>query len=214
MRISYKDFDNILTVCVNLNNLYPEIVFIGGAAVYRHLQKHAVEALPPDASHDADFMISLMDYGKLKDVEVVYPNKRLSKHQMSLDRVEFDIYVEKSNALLVPYDEVYAHSTVIEDTRVACLEHLLVLKLEAFLNRRGSPKGDKDCKDIVKVVLMMGTKFRPRLLSPYLRDEMVDALAEVGKSAIFFDMSDRNSHAAKKLRTAYTTVVEALARLG
>jgi predicted nucleotidyltransferase len=37
---------------------------------------------------------------------------------------------------------------VLGGIRVASLGHLLVLKLEAFADRRGSTKGDKDAKDL------------------------------------------------------------------
>ena len=88
-----------------------------------------------------------------------------------------------------------------------------MLKLEAYLDRGHSSKGDKDRKDLAKVGLLLGTKFQKDLIQPYLRDELVEALSGIAKSAIFFEMSDGNAHAAKKARTAFSSFVSALARL-
>jgi len=209
-----QPFDKILDLCTILSDGYPDAVFIGGVAVYLHLVKKSRGSLPPDVSHDADFMISFSYYGALKDAEEITPTARLAKHQMVVDNVEFDIYVERLHHLVVPYDAVAAHSTVIERIRVACLEHLLMLKLEAYLDRGHSSKGEKDRKDIVKVALLLGTKFQKTLIQPYLRDELILALRDIAKSSIFFEMNDNNAHAAKKARTAFSTFVSAISRLG
>lgn len=52
--------------------------------------------------------------------------------------------MEGQHDLAVPYEGMAAHSELRLGIRVACLEHLLILKLRAFLDRRGSAKGDKD----------------------------------------------------------------------
>jgi len=209
-----QSFDKILDLCTILSDGYRDAVFIGGVAVYLHLVKKSRGSLPPDVSHDADFMISFSDYGALKDAEEITPTTRLAKHQMVVGGVEFDIYVERLHRLVVPYDEVAAHSTIIEGIRVACLEHLLMLKLEAYLDRGHSSKGEKDRKDIAKVGLLLGTKFKKALIQPYLREELLFALKDIAKSAIFFEMNDNNAHVAKKARTAFSTFVSALSQLG
>lgn len=208
-----QSFDKILELCHVLSSGYHEVVFIGGVAVYLHLVKKAHGELPPDVSHDADFMISFSDYGALKDAEEITPTARLAKHQMVVGGVEFDIYVERLHRLVVPYDEVFAHSSVVEEIRIACLEHLLVLKLEALLDRGHSSKGSKDRKDVTKIGLLLGTKFRADLIRPYIRDELADQLQDIAKSAIFFEMCDNNAHAAKKSRAKFSTFAEAVARL-
>lgn len=201
-----SSFSKILDMCRGLSRDLSDVVFIGGVAVYLHALGRSMK-VPLEASHDADFMVSLSDYGVLKDIEEITPTPRLSKHQMFVDGVEFDVYVERLNRLVVPYDEVYAHSLVVEDVRVACLEHLLVLKLEALGHRGQSSKGDKDRRDVVKIGLMLGRKVRRELVEPYHQPSFAKMLGEVARSSIFIDLSDRNAHAAKKVRAAFVDFV-------
>ena len=200
-------FTKILDLCLELSSDLPDVVFIGGVAVYLHLAEKASATIPLEASHDADFMISFSDYGVLKDEEELTSTPRLAKHQMIVDGVEFDVYVERLNRLVVPYDEVLAYSTVARQIRVAFLEHLLILKLEALLHRGHSSKGDKDRRDVVKIGLMLGRRTRPELVEPYMREDLADHLRDVAKSTIFFDLCSRNAHAAKKMRTSFAAFV-------
>ncbi len=39
--------------------------------------------------------------------------------------------------------------------RVACLEHLVILKTKAFLDRQGTSKGNKDEDDLVRIFFQL-----------------------------------------------------------
>jgi hypothetical protein len=164
----------------------------------------------PEASHDADFMISFSDYGVLKDQEEITSTKRLAKHQMYLNNVEFDIYVEKINRLAIRYDEIYANAVVIEGMSVASLEHLLILKLEALTSRGHSSKGDKDRRDIAKIGLLLGRRANVELILPHLHESLKNELRDVARSTVFYDLVDQNAHAAKKARAAFATFAKRL----
>jgi hypothetical protein len=205
-----RSFTKILDLCLELRHGYPDVVFIGGVAVYVHLAHQALSIVPLEASHDADFMISISDYGSLKDEEEITYTPRSAKHQMIVDEIEFDIYVEKLNHLVVPYDDVYAASSVLEQIRVASLEHLLVLKLEAYGHRGHSSKGEKDSRDLIKIGLMLGRDIKNELILPYWRDEYDRALLEISKSTIFFGLCQRNAHAAKQMRASFEDFVETI----
>ena len=155
-----QSFDKIIDTCLHLSEGYEETVFIGGVAVYLHMSQRSLRSIRLEASYDADFMISFTDYGRMKDEMEITPNPCLSKHQFVLNGVEFDMYVERLHKLAVPYDDAYAQSDMIGPIHVACLEHLLVLKLEAFDAREHSSKGDKDRRDLAKIGLLLGTKMR------------------------------------------------------
>jgi len=205
-------FHKILNLCSGLSKELTDVVFIGGVAVYLHTMKRSLRRVPLETSHDADFMISFADYGILKDEEELTPNSRLGKHQMIVEGVEFDVYVEKLCRLAVPYDEVFANATTIEGIRVASLEHLLVLKLEALEARGHSSKGDKDRRDVAKIGLLLGNKLDYGLVSPYLRESLVELVRKVAKSTIFFELCEHNAHDAKKARTAFSAFSVALDR--
>jgi hypothetical protein len=206
-------FDKIIDTCLQLSEGYGDTVFIGGVAVYLHMSERTLRSVRLEASHDADFMISFAGYGQMKDeVEITF-NPRLGKHQMVLDGVEFDMYVERLHRLVVPYDEAYAQSAMVGPIHVACLEHLLVLKLEAFESRGHSSKGDKDSRDLVKIGLLLGDRMRKDLVQPYIRKELVAHLRDIAKSAIFFELCEHNAHEAKRARISFTSFMRDVARL-
>ena len=203
-------FHKILDLCSSLSQDLPNLVFIGGVAVYLQALNRANGVVKPETSHDADLMISFLDYGILKDEAEITHNKRLAKHQMIVDDIELDVYVEHLNNLIVPYDAVFMNSIVIEGIRVACLEHLLVLKLEAFKIRGSSGKGEKDRRDIAKIGLLLGRKADADLIVPYLYSELVSLLKNIAKSSVFFELCSHNAHAAKKARSSFEGFVAAI----
>jgi hypothetical protein len=201
-----KQFDKILVKCREVGDLLADVVFIGGVAVYLYSRERAT-GVPPEASHDADFMISMTDFGVLRDLEEVTSTPRLGKHQMLSGGVEFDVYVERHNRLLVPYDAVAAHAESVDGLRLASLEHLLVLKLEALKSRGHSRKGEKDRGDVVQLGLMMGRRCRTKLLEPYLRRDHVATLVQIAGSAVFYELCGGNAHAARKVRDSFSGFV-------
>jgi hypothetical protein len=203
-------FSKILDMCRLYTSSLTDVVFIGGVAVYLHLIHRPLPDIEPDTSHDADFMVSFRDYGTLKDmVEITY-NPYLAKHQMIDGGVELDMYVEHLNRLIVPYDEVFAHAIELDQTRVACLEHLFVLKLDAFRDRRESSKGEKDCRNIAAIGLLLGRKARRSLIEPYMSDEFFALLKDIAKSPAFFEIHSHNAHAAKKTKTSFASFVSSI----
>jgi hypothetical protein len=208
------EFRRLLGLCAEIAQIAPAgIVFIGGVAVYLHaVNLPATEAFA-EATHDADFYISLADMADLRDLEEVTPNRRLHKHQLIKDGFEFDIYTERQSALVVPYDAVAAHSVAFEGIRVAGLEHLLVLKLEAFRDRRASLKGEKDAKDLLRIAAIAARgkrKFDAMLAAPYLRDEHLPLLDLVERGTAPVAMAAGNAVIAKRLRQEFALLSSAL----
>lgn len=210
------DCPELLAACAELAALFPDgLVFIGGIAVYLHAHNTPSVAQYAESTHDADFYVSLADMGDLRDIEEVTPNRRLSKHQLIKRGFEFDIYTERQSALIVPYDAVVASSVRYPPFRVAGLEHLFVLKLEAFRDRRQSAKGEKDAKDLLRIAAVaQATRrgFDAALAAPYLRDEHLTLLPLVHKSPVAAAMARGNAVAAKRLRASLQQVVVALER--
>jgi hypothetical protein len=205
-------FSSILELCDLIGRERPEAVFIGGVAVYLHTVRAALAAVPPESSHDADFMISFSGYGALKDAEEITYNARLHKHQMLVGEVEFDIYVERLNRLVVEYDEIVTCAESIEGVPVACPEHLLILKLEAYDSRWNSSKGVKDRRDVARLGLMLAGTARTDLILPHLRDGLIGRLRDVAGSKVFHDLCGRNAHEAGRVRSVFGSFVEDLVR--
>ena len=204
------EFRRLLALCAQIAQIAPEgIVFIGGIAVYLHAVNLPATAGLAEATHDADFYISLADMADLRDLEEVTPNRRLHKHQLIKDGFEFDIYTERQSALIVPYDAVAAHAVSFGGIRVAGLEHLLVLKLEAFRDRRASVKGEKDAKDLLRIAAIVARgerQFDAALAAPYLRDDHLALLDLVERGTAAIAMAGGNAMVAKRLRQEFAAL--------
>lgn len=175
------------------------MVLIGGLAVWLHARQAMQERLL-DVSHDADFYLSLADYADLRDLEEVTANRRLGKHQIIKNGIDFDIYVEKHNDLVVPYDEALAYSVVIEGLRCACLEHLMALKCRAWLQRAASAKGQKDERDVARLLVLMG---QAPVIEPQAAIWIDEASQRrlrdlVGQPAVFRRLCAGNAHEARQ----------------
>lgn len=184
------------------------LVAIGGMATYLHAQALA-DARLLEVSHDGDIYLSLADYSDLRDIEEVVHNNRLHKAQIEKRGVDYDLYIEHQSHLVVPFDDVVRHSVTINDIRCASLEHLLVLKLDAALDRAGSAKGEKDRRDVVRLVLLLENPQRA-LVEAYWRPEFDAYLVHTGKSRVFVEMAHGNTHDAAIWRRRYDQHLQAL----
>jgi hypothetical protein len=208
-----QGFQHVLSVSSLLADELPKHVFIGDIAIYLHAVNNPATRSTSEFSHDSDFMVSLADFSTLRDSQEVTSNLRLGKHQLVLEGVEFDVYVERHNNLIVPYDEVYAHSKLYGNMSVACVEHLLLLKLEAYGSRARSAKGDKDARDVVNLAIVCRGRVRSRLMAPFLRRSHVDSLIKISQGRVFTEMCRGNVHEARKLRERFEDMVQSIASL-
>ncbi len=203
MEVSMSDslLELLMHQCDALSEEYAYApIFIGGIAVYTH----GLRAQNPyiETTHDADFYISLEGMQCMRNDKEISQTPRLGKSEWRSKDFSFDIYVEYQSKLIVPYDEVAGHALSIGPKRIACLEHLLALKLEAYLSRHDSEKGNKDARDLVCIALLSTTEFNPLLCVPYLRDEHLVLLRDLAKHPVLSEMAHRNVVEIKKFRTA------------
>lgn len=188
------------------------LVFIGGVAVYLHVEAaRGPKSLMLEFSHDGDFYISAADFLDLIDVEDVTANYRLHKHQLTKDGIEFDVYKEYSNRLRVRYEDVAMASVVIENVRVAALEHLLLLKLDAYADRHGSAKGRKDERDLIRIGYLLSAGMNRSLLAPYLSKDHVIVLDSLKRSPEIVELCGGNAHEAAKVRAAFEKTANSIA---
>ncbi len=211
-RVQDEEWGKLWAGILDLSQYFPDgIVFIGGVAVLLHVRNGKLPEGFVEYSHDGDFFLSLADFADLRDLEEVTANRRLNKHQIVKNGIEFDIYLENHNGLIVKYADVMAESAIIDGVRVASLEHLLLLKLDAYASRRGSAKGSKDERDLVKICyLLAGQGTRHDRLSGYLVDEAVTLLVGVKKSSEFMTICAGNVHDARGVRAMVTRAVESI----
>lgn len=205
------EWNRLLVTVREIQDWFPDgIAFIGGIAVYAHATAKADTAKYAGMTHDADFMILLPDFADLRDIEVLTPNRRLGKQQFTKGGFEFDVYVEGQHNLPVPADEVVAWSQTKRGLRVACVEHLLVLKLKASENRKGTGKGSKDEDDVIRL-LLVGGDWRKESLTR-LTDEMLNELATIVAGDAVVRLTGGNLHEAKGIRERAGKSLDAIRR--
>lgn len=196
-------FQRLLTACYEISALYePDVVFIDDIAVYLHAVNHDLTRPFAELTHDADLYISLSALSDLRDIEEVVQNTRLSKLEFQSAGFSFDVYAERQSSLPVPYADVIAHAVRYEGIAVASLEYLLVLKLEAAVDRHGSVHGQKDAKDIIRILLLAGyLGFDEGRSVAFMRDDHLKRLALIVRGPEFLALTHGNAKEAKTLRT-------------
>jgi hypothetical protein len=201
--VSRENWEQLWRTVKELSAEYPDtMAFIGGIAVYLHSSSVPTPAAFVEFSHDGDFYFPLHDFADLRDEYEVTSNRRLNKHQIIKNGFEFDIYVERQNDLAVSYGELIAHSVVIDGTRAASLEHLLILKTDAAIGRKGTAKGDKDQRDVVRVLWLLGNRKAPinvALCQPYLTPERIAGIKLAINGPARLALARGNNHLASKI---------------
>jgi len=149
----------------------------------------------------------------LRDLEQLTPNRGLSKHQLIKRGIEFDVYTERHSALIVPYNQVIASSINFDLLKVAALEELFVLKLEAYRDRYSSTKASKDAKDLIRIALVAGSqipKFNYVRVSSYLTEQHFERLGRVERGAEPLALAKGNSKEAKGIRAEFLKFVSGI----
>lgn len=130
-----------------LRELVPQAVVLGGWAVYLYADGQR--------SKDVDIAVVADELGALQREfgARLRRNDQLRKYEVVLDSgIELDIFVAFVSNSGIAIERVMDCSRPIAGYRVLCPEGLLLLKLCAWLDRIGRPKGDKDEIDIVSLL--------------------------------------------------------------
>lgn len=202
-----EEWQSLLDAVAEIQEWFPDgLVFIGGIAVYAHAMSNPETERFAAQSHDADFMIMLSEFADLRDIEALTPNKRLGKQQFVKSGFEFDVYVETQHHLAVPAAEAISEGMMRSALKVACPEHLLILKAKAMRDRRGSQKGDKDEDDVLRILMVAEDIDASRVLR--LTDEMLQDLESAVDGDAAMRLAQGNSHQAKSIRAWARTRLE------
>lgn len=203
-------FDRLVSICHEIGRLYePGLIFIGGIGVYLHAINTAGMKELAEATQDADVYISIAGFSDLREIEELSSNTRLNKHEFRKGGFSFDVYTERHANLPVPYAEVAADARDYDGVKVAAPEHLLVLKLEAAVERKGSEHGRKDIKDIIRLMLVAhASKFDPERCVAFMQDRHLAMIEEIAKGPEFMSLARGNAKAAKAMRSKFTSVLE------
>lgn len=206
-----SNFSDLLAVVQETGQLYEDLVYIGGIAVYLHAINHERTQEFAEATHDADFYISLANLSDLRSIEEVTVNKRLAKQEFRKSGFAFDVYAERQSDLPVPYDMVAAHATDYDGVKVAALEELLILKLEAAVDRHASEHGRKDAKDVIRILILANeVDFDAERATAFMSDKHFERLTKIAEGPEFTALAQGNVKVARGLRTMAAKTFEAI----
>jgi len=136
-----------------------DFILIGGWAVYLYTKSLK--------SKDIDIIVSYNELAKLKEVYDVFKNERLKKYEIKTGEFDIDIYLNHYSDLGVDIADIEKSKIVKEGFKVPGPETLLLLKLHAWVNRRGSSKGQKDELDIFSLAFL--PEFNWKLYKPLVK---------------------------------------------
>jgi hypothetical protein len=207
-----NNWDHILDISRFITSEYGDAVFIGGVAVSCHASR--LGSRFQESSHDGDFYISLMGKAAMRDrYEVRRNNTNIIKDSVLIEGEELDVYVEHQHSLGIQFPEIFAASEVIEGIRVAALEHLLILKLDAAKDRWGTGKGEKDVRDLARIVALLD---RPKhvLLAPFLSPIRMETLGRALGRSDLVQLMGLNPHEGSKFRAQLDSNLKNISRGG
>lgn len=209
-----ENWEHLKAIARNLTTEYADAVFIGGIAVATHAGR--LGAHFQETSHDADLYLSLVAKSALRDRYEVRRNPNIGKDSALIEGEDVDVYVEHQHPLGIPFDLAIAHAEEIDGIRVAALEHLLVLKLDAAQARIGSGKGEKDVRDIARIVALLDNP-RKTVLSNYMTEQRSKTLAQIMSRPDLPTILGLNAHDGSRFRTTlneHTEAIQGLAKAG
>lgn len=123
-----------------------QFVLIGGWAVF--LYSRALK------SKDIDIILDYEELSKMKEKYDIFKNERLKKYELKFEEIDVDIYLPHYSDLGIDIKRIKEKTSLREGFRVPEPEILLLLKLYAWENRRGSIKGQKDEIDIFSLAIL------------------------------------------------------------
>jgi len=173
---------------------FPEdLIVIGGWAVNAYGCK--------GKSLDGDAMVSHTVEGTLRDSYLVTKNLRMKKSQFICPYgCDIDLYVERQHGLRIPFDEIQAYSQKKGHLRVAAPEHLILLKVDAYRDRKNTPKGSKDKEDILSLLGKVSLTNKD-IFERHMEKEDAETLKEIVSDTITaLNLANQNSFEAKILR--------------
>ena len=152
-----------------------DFILIGGWAIYLWTKQQK--------SKDIDIVVSISELQKLKQ-ENLSKNDNLRKYEIKRGEIDVDIYVSHFSKLIIPPEYIENYISKIEGFSVISKEALLVLKQGAEIERRNSPKGEKDKIDIMSLLFFSDINFNvyKAILKKYSLEHFIDSLISILKA--------------------------------
>lgn len=155
-------------------------------------------------SKDIDIIIDYNVLAKIKETDEVFKNERLRKYEINTGNFDIDIYVPHYSEIGIDPAEIKNYTISKEGFIVPALEILLLMKLFAWHNRRGSSKGQKDELDIFSLAFLPGFDWKKYLefVNKFNFSEYNEEFIKLLKSTHSIKELDVNEQKMARLRKA------------
>ena len=171
-----------------------DFILIGGWAVY--LWTHALK------SKDIDIVINYESLAKLKSSYPMYKNDRLKKYEIKKGGIDIDIYVPFYSVFPIPVHELSLYAVTKDRFTVLQKEALLVLKINAYEERKLSIKGQKDKIDLLSLLMQpdFDIAFFQRILTKYQLNHYSAHINRMIKETTHVKELDVNQHKFARIK--------------
>ena len=171
-----------------------EFILIGGWAVF--LYSGALK------SKDIDIIIDYDELQKLKNDYDVFKNDRFKKYEIKIEEIDIDIYLPYFSKLGLKAEEIQEHRQNLEGFSVPIPEVLLILKINAYRERKGSNKGEKDLIDIFSLLKNSATNWAKykELIRKYNIEDLNEEFKNLISSQKRVPELDLSDHRIAKLK--------------
>jgi len=166
--ITEKSFEILQALKKELN-----FILIGGWAVYFY-----TGALK---SKDIDLIVDFNELQKLKIKYQVLKNNRLKKYEIKIQGIDIDIYVPHFSDPGLPAENIMEYTINKEGFIVPLPEVLLILKQNAYAQRKFSIKGEKDKIDIISLLTLDDFNFIKyrEILNKFKKENLINDLKKL-----------------------------------
>ncbi len=103
-------------------------------------------------SKDIDIIVDYDQLEKIRQKFSLAKNDRLKKYEIKIEEIDVDIYLPYFSNLGLPVEEIKKYRQSREGFFVPVPEILLILKIYAASQRKGTSKGRKDIIDIFSLI--------------------------------------------------------------
>lgn len=171
-----------------------DFILIGGWAIFLY-----TKALK---SKDIDIIIDYNELENFKKEFSIFKNERLKKYEAKTEGIDIDIYLPFFSDLSFPIEEIKNYLQSIEGFKVPIPEILLILKVKAYLERKGTTKGEKDLLDIFTLLSdeKIDWEKHKELIKKYNLGDINQKLKEIISSAKAIPQLNLLNHQISKLK--------------
>ncbi|HIF9245533.1 TPA: hypothetical protein ACX6Q2_000359 [Photobacterium damselae] len=157
-----KHLDSTTSAIATVYECCDDFIAIGGIALHCHMSK--IGLTPIISTHDADVICGSISYSYIRDEFDLGFNARMKKHEYKVviplqqgeKSVDVDVYVIYQNGLQVEVQEVIDNAIIINNVKCAHLVHLLVLKVDNYINFDGNKDSGKYTKVVHDILQIIG----------------------------------------------------------